>query len=68
MLKPYRLNEIKTEAFREGLNDTLTDEILCNAALAYIDSNITQKVTSKEQTQIINEYIKGFISGYSFNK
>ena len=62
-MKPEILSKIKAEAFDEGLNDTTTDQVLFEAARAFIDSNVTEELTDDEQTEITESYIAGFKSG-----
>lgn len=62
-LTKKRLDEIKKEAYEEGLNDTTVADILAENGLAFIDSNVTEELSQEETEAIVEAYVQGFISG-----
>ena len=57
----FKINGILKEAYQAGADDTTTDDVLTEAALAYIDSEITDRISQKERDRILEAYCGGFM-------
>lgn len=64
------MNNLLKGAFNAGLNNDYIDCELVNEATKYIQKlkDSGREISEKMEGELLAEYIKGFISSYSFNE
>lgn len=62
MASKKRFEELKQEAWDEGNNDTLADEIIGEHALLWLDE-VEDTITDAQRDELIEQYYQGFKAG-----